>query len=156
VLDVALMGRALTRSRFAPIPRRDRGDALAALAQVGMRRLAQVQIGQLSGGQQQRVFLARALMQGGEVYLLDEPFTGVDVPTQRLLVALFDALRDDGKTIIYATHDLALAAASSNRVLLLNRRLVAAGPPADVMTAANLQATFGGQAVLPVVEGIVA
>jgi ABC-type Mn2+/Zn2+ transport system ATPase subunit len=148
------MGRALTRSRFAPVPRRDREAALDALAQVGMRRLAHVQIGQLSGGQQQRVFLARALMQAGEVYLLDEPFTGVDVPTQRLLVALFDALRDEGKTIIYATHDLALAAASSNRILLLNRRLIAAGPPDAVMTAANLQATFGGQAVLPIAEGV--
>jgi manganese/zinc/iron transport system ATP- binding protein len=154
VLDVALMGRALTRSHFAPIPRRDREAALEALSQVGMRRLADVQIGQLSGGQQQRVFLARALMQAGEVYLLDEPFTGVDVPTQRLLVALFDTLRDEGKTIIYATHDLALAAASSNRILLLNRRLIAAGPPDAVMTAANLQATFGGQAVLPIAEGV--
>ncbi|HET7094663.1 MAG TPA: metal ABC transporter ATP-binding protein [Thermomicrobiales bacterium] len=155
-LDVALMGRALTRSRFAPIPRRDRDDALDALAQVGMRPLADVQIGQLSGGQQQRVFLARALMQAGEVYLLDEPFTGVDVPTQQLLVALFDQLRDEGKTIVYATHDLALAAASSNRVLLLNRRLVAAGPPDVVMTAANLQAAFGGAAILPVAAGAAA
>ncbi|HEU0115642.1 MAG TPA: metal ABC transporter ATP-binding protein [Thermomicrobiales bacterium] len=156
VLDVAVMGRALTRSRFLPIPRRDREDALAALGQVGMRRLAHVQIGQLSGGQQQRVFLARALMQAGEVYLLDEPFTGVDVPTQQLLVALFDRLRDEGKTIVYATHDLALAAASSNRVLLLNRRLIAAGPPDVAMTAANLQATFGGAAILPVAAGAVA
>ncbi|HEX5498151.1 MAG TPA: metal ABC transporter ATP-binding protein, partial [Thermomicrobiales bacterium] len=155
-LDVALMGRALTRPRFAPIPRRDRDDALDALAQVGMRRLAHIQIGQLSGGQQQRVFLARALMQAGEVYLLDEPFTGVDVPTQQLLVALFDQLRDEGKTIVYATHDLALAAASSNRVLLLNRRLVAAGPPDVVMTAANLQAAFGGAAILPVAAGAAA
>ncbi|HEU5430097.1 MAG TPA: metal ABC transporter ATP-binding protein [Thermomicrobiales bacterium] len=156
VLDVAVMGRALTRSRFAPIPRRDREAALDALTQVGMRRLADVQIGQLSGGQQQRVFLARALMQAGEVYLLDEPFTGVDVPTQKLLVALFDQLRDEGKTIVYATHDLALAAASSNRILLLNRRLIAAGPPDVVMTVANLQAAFGGAAVLPVVDGVVA
>jgi ABC-type Mn2+/Zn2+ transport system ATPase subunit len=95
-------------------------------------------------------------MQAGEVYLLDEPFTGVDVPTQHLLVALFDRLRDEGKTIVYATHDLTLAAASSNRVLLLNHRLIAAGPPDVVMTAANLQATFGGAAILPVAAGAVA
>ena len=113
-----------------------------------MRHLAGVQIGQLSGGQQQRVFLARALVQDGEVYLLDEPFAGVDVPTQELLVALFGRLRDAGKTIVYATHDLAQATGSSDRVMLLNRRLIAAGPPGQVMTAANLRATFGGQAVI--------
>ena len=113
-----------------------------------MDHLARVQIGQLSGGQQQRVFLARALLQDGDVYLLDEPFAGVDVPTQELLVALFGRLRDAGKTILYATHDLAQAAASSDRVLLLNRRIIAAGPPSEVMGVANLRATFGGQVVV--------
>jgi manganese/zinc/iron transport system ATP- binding protein len=149
VLDVALMGVALRRPRLAPLGREERAAALAALERVGMAPLAGVQIGQLSGGQQQRVFLARALLQDGDVFLLDEPFAGVDVPTQELLVGLFGRLRDAGKTIVYATHDLALAAASSDRVLLLNRRVVAAGPPAAVMTAANLRATFGGQAVVP-------
>ena len=149
VLDVTLMGRATRRSRLAPFARADRAAALAALERVDMRQLAHVQIGQLSGGQQQRVFLARALVQDGDVFLLDEPFAGVDVPTQELLVALFGRLRDAGKTILYATHDLAQAAASSDRVLLLNRHLVAAGPPATVMTVANLRATFGGQAVIP-------
>jgi manganese/zinc/iron transport system ATP- binding protein len=148
VLDVALMGRYRRRSRLAPLGAREREAALAALGQVGMRRFAAVQIGQLSGGQQQRVFLARALLQGSEVYLLDEPFAGVDVPTQELVIALFARLREAGKTIIYATHDLTQAAHSSDRILLLNRRLVAAGPPAAVMTAENLRATFGGQAVI--------
>ncbi len=148
VLDVALMGRAARRSRLTPFAARDRADALAALERVGMRRFADVQIGQLSGGQQQRVFLARALVQDGDVYLLDEPFAGVDVPTQELLVAIFGRLRDAGKTIVYATHDLLQAAVSSDRVLLLNRRLIAAGPPRDVMTAPNLRATFGGEAVI--------
>ncbi|MDP9364003.1 MAG: metal ABC transporter ATP-binding protein [Chloroflexota bacterium] len=148
VLDVALMGRARRVSRLAPFGRGDRAAALAALDRVGMRELAAVQIGQLSGGQQQRVFLARALLQDGEVLLLDEPFAGVDVPTQELLVALFGRLRDAGKTILYATHDFAQAAAS-DRVLLLNRRLVAAGPPRAVLTPANLAAAFGGQAMVP-------
>ena len=152
VLDVTLMGRALRISRFAPFSRADRDAALSALDRVGMRHLAPVQIGQLSGGQQQRVFLGRALLQDGEVFLLDEPFAGVDVPTQELLVALFGRLRDTGKTIVYATHDLAQAASSSNRVLLLNRRLIASGPPDQVMTVANLRATFGGQAVVPVAQ----
>ncbi|MER3437911.1 MAG: manganese ABC transporter ATP-binding protein, partial [Chloroflexota bacterium] len=132
-----------------PYGEADRAAALQALEQVGMRQLAPYQIGALSGGQQQRVFLARALVQDGEVFLLDEPFTGVDVPTQELVVSLFQQLRERGKTIIYATHDLDLAARSSDRIMLLNRRLIAIGAPREVLTAANLRATFGGQAVLP-------
>ncbi len=149
VLDVVLMARALRRSRLLPYGEADRAAALQALAQVGMRQMAPYQIGALSGGQQQRVFLARALVQDGEVFLLDEPFTGVDVPTQELVVSLFRQLRERGKTIIYATHDLDLAARSSDRIMLLNRRLIAIGAPREVLTAANLRATFGGQAVLP-------
>jgi ABC-type Mn2+/Zn2+ transport system ATPase subunit len=118
-----------------------------------MESLAGVQIGQLSGGQQQRAFLARALLQGGEVMLLDEPFAGVDIPTQELLVSLLDELRRAGRTIVVATHDLAQATSFSDRVVLLNRAIVAAGPPHEVMTAANLRATFGGMAVLPVSHG---
>jgi manganese/zinc/iron transport system ATP- binding protein len=150
VIDVVLMALARTRSRLRPFDRGSRDSALAALDRTGMRAFADVQIGQLSGGQQQRVFLARALLQQGEVYLLDEPFAGVDVPTQELLVSLFHGLRESGKTIVYATHDLAQAARSSDRILLLNRTLIADGPPAEVMTAANLRATFGGQAIVPV------
>jgi len=148
VLDVTLMGRAGRVSRLAPFGRGDRAAALAALDRVGMRELAAVQIGQLSGGQQQRVFLARALLQDGDVLLLDEPFAGVDVPTQEMLVALLGRLRDGGKTILFATHDFAQAAAA-DRVLLLNRRLVAAGPPRAVLSPANLAAAFGGQAMVP-------
>ena len=149
VLDVVLMARARRQSRLVPFRSQDRERALAALDQVDMRRFAPVQIGQLSGGQQQRVFLARALLQDGEVYLLDEPFTGVDVPTQELVVSLFDQLRRAGRTIIYATHDLAQSIKSSDRIFLLNRRLVASGPPNATMTIANLRATFGGQAIVP-------
>ncbi len=149
VLDVTLMGLAKRRSRWSPFRGQDRQQSRAALDLVGMRSLADVQIGQLSGGQQQRVFLARALVQDGEIYLLDEPFAGVDVPTQDLLVALFSRLRDAGKTIVYATHDLAQAAASSDRVILLNRHVIGDGAPHRVMTAINLRSTFGGQAVIP-------
>lgn len=149
VLDVVLMAFARRKTRFTPFGKRDHQAALDALDRTGMRRFADVQIGQLSGGQQQRVFLARALLQEGEVYLLDEPFAGVDVPTQELLVSLFEGLRKSGKTIVYATHDLAQAAKASDRVFLLNRTLIAAGPPSEVMTAANLRATFGGQAIVP-------
>src|SRR5215207_2386663 len=86
VLDVALMGRSLRANRLLPVPNRDRKDALAALAQVRMHRFAPVQIGALSGGQQQRVFIARALLQEADVFLLDEPFSGVDAPTQSLVL----------------------------------------------------------------------
>ncbi|MDP9368460.1 MAG: metal ABC transporter ATP-binding protein [Chloroflexota bacterium] len=156
VLDVALMGRAGSRSRLEPFSKQDRADAMGALERVGMHRFAEVQIGQLSGGQQQRVFLARALLQSGKVYLLDEPFAGVDVPTQDLLIDLFSGLRREGRTIIYATHDLAQAAKCSDRILLINRRVMAEGHPQQVMTATNLRATFGGQAILVPVEAEIA
>jgi manganese/zinc/iron transport system ATP- binding protein len=150
VLDVALMGRAIRARRLFPIPRRDREDALAALAQVRMRRFAPVQIGALSGGQQQRVFIARALLQEADVYLLDEPFSGVDAPTQALVLQVLDDLRLAGKTIVFATHDLAMAERSADVSVLLNRRVIAAGPPSQVLTVPNLQLTFGGTAAFDV------
>ncbi|MCC6674158.1 MAG: ATP-binding cassette domain-containing protein, partial [Thermomicrobiales bacterium] len=123
----------------------DRQAALEALKAVDMDRHASVQISRLSGGQQQRVFLARALVQDGDVYLLDEPFTGVDIPTQEIVVDVLHDLAAHGKTIVYATHDLYQAFHSSGRVVLLNRRIIADGPPADVATEENLRATFGGR-----------
>jgi manganese/zinc/iron transport system ATP- binding protein len=149
VLDVVLMALAGRRARSTPFRAADHDAALGALERTGMRRFANVQIGALSGGQQQRVFLARALLQDGQVYLLDEPFAGVDIPTQELLVSLFEGLSDAGRTIVYATHDLAQATRASDRVLLLNRTLIAAGPPRQVMNAENLRSTFGGAAILP-------
>jgi ABC-type Mn2+/Zn2+ transport system ATPase subunit len=120
VLDVALMGLALRSNRLHPISERDRRDALAALHEVRMGRFASVQIGALSGGQQQRVFIARALLQQADVYLLDEPFAGVDSPTQALVLSVFDELQRSGKTIIFATHDLGMAEQSANVCVLLN------------------------------------
>jgi len=149
VLDVVLMAAAKRRARWLPFGGSDRDAAFNALTQVGMDHFADVQIGQLSGGQQQRVFLARALLQRGEAVLLDEPFAGVDTPTQELLIDLFRGLADQGGTIIVATHDLAQAADFSDQILLLNRTVVAHGTPAETMTAANLRAAFGGQAILP-------
>lgn len=149
VLDVALMGRALGASRLWPVPDRDRRAALTALGAVGMQSFASVQIGALSGGQQQRVFLARAILQEADVFLLDEPFSGVDAPTQSLVLEILAGLRQQGKTIVFATHDLAMAQESADACVLLNRRVVASGPPAAVLTIANLQATFGGAALTP-------
>jgi ABC-type Mn2+/Zn2+ transport system ATPase subunit len=149
VLDVALMGRALQARRLLPIPETDRQDALAALDEVGMRQFASVQIGALSGGQQQRVFIARALLQDAQIFLLDEPFSGVDVPTQTLVLRILEELRDAGKTIVYATHDLAMAARSADNCVLLRRKVVAEGVPRRVLTVANLQVAFGGAALVP-------
>lgn len=149
VLDVVLMAHRGKRSRFLPFGKSDERAAMNALERVGMTNFASSQIGDLSGGQQQRVFLARSLLQEGDLYLLDEPFTGVDVPTQELLIELFGSLREEGKTIVYATHDLAQAARSSDRIVLIRRTVIAAGPPKTVMTAENLVACFGGQAIMP-------
>ena len=144
VLDVAMMGRALRASRLYPVSERDRQDALAALHEVRMGSFASIQIGALSGGQQQRVFIARALLQEADVYLLDEPFSGVDAPTQALVLQILDDLRRSGKTIIFATHDLAMAEQSADVCILLNRTVVAAGSPSQILTVPNLRSTFGG------------
>ena len=150
VLDVALTGRALRANRLLPVPAGYREDALAALAQVRMRRFAHVQIGALSGGQQQRVFIARALLQEADVFLLDEPFSGVDAPTQALVLQVLDSLRQTGKTIVFATHDLVMAERSADVCVLLNRQVIAAGPPSRVLTVRNFQSTFGGTATFAV------
>jgi len=145
VTGVVLLARRKARSRLLPFGSSDSVAALHALKAVDMDRFASVQISRLSGGQQQRVFLARALLQDGDVYLLDEPFTGVDIPTQEVVVGVLHELAARGKTIVYATHDLYQAFKSSDRVILLSRFIVADGPPGDVATEDNLRATFGGR-----------
>ncbi len=150
VLDVVLMGAPVggPLARLLPFRRDLRRQALDALERVGMIDSARTQIGELSGGQQQRVFLARALMQDGDILLLDEPFTGVDVPTQRLLLTLLRGQCEIGKTVIYATHDLEQARTAADRVLLVNGTIVADGAPEAVLTPAALRATFGGQVII--------
>lgn len=148
VMDATMLGLAPSRSRWKPFSRKDREQTLNALRQVKMDDLATAQIGALSGGQQQRVFLARALLACGDVLLLDEPFTGVDVPTQEMLVAIFDELRRQGTAIVYATHDLQQAARTSDRVLLLNGDVISYGPPSEALNHDSLQRTFGGQVVV--------
>jgi ABC-type Mn2+/Zn2+ transport system ATPase subunit len=145
VLETVLLGLARNTPRHRAFSHDERRKAIAALEQVGLEPLAHVQIGALSGGQQQRVFLARALVTCGEVLLLDEPFTGVDVPTQEMFLDLFESLRARGVTIIFATHDLQHAAQSSARAILLNNALIADGPPAEVLTDARLSETFQGR-----------
>jgi manganese/zinc/iron transport system ATP- binding protein len=146
--QVVLMGRY---PRIGPVVGADAGDhqaVAAALERVGMGSLGDRQIGALSGGQQQRVFLARALVQDASVLLLDEPMTGVDRATEEAITALMRELRDDGATILHATHDLEGAADASDLLCFVNGRIIAFGPPAETLTAETLHATFGGELMI--------
>jgi len=144
-LDVVLMGRYGHLPLFARPRRRDKEIARQSLEKVGMLDFAQRQISQLSGGQQQRVFLARALAQQARVYLMDEPFAGVDASTERAIVALLQDLREHGSTLVVVHHDLQTVPHYFDHVLLLNLRTVAFGPVSEVFTQENLQKTYGGQ-----------
>ena len=116
----------------------------AALARVDMTGFAKRQIGELSGGQKKRVFLARALAQEGEVILLDEPFTGVDVKTEDAIIALLRALRDEGKVILVSTHNLGSVPEFCDRTVLVKGTVLAAGPTEEVFTREKLEEAFGG------------
>ncbi|MBF8255370.1 MAG: mntB, partial [Anaerolineales bacterium] len=148
--EVVMMGRIREIGPLRWPGRRDWEIVRAALDQVGLADLSRRPIGELSGGQQQRVFLAQALAQEAELILLDEPFTGLDFPSQESLFVVLDSLRAAGVTELVATHDLNLAAERFDSVMLLNRRLVAFGRPADVLTREHLVQAYGGHVhVLP-------
>jgi manganese/zinc/iron transport system ATP- binding protein len=144
-LDVVTMG-LYGQIGWLRRPRREHRElALACLEKVGIPHLAGRQISQLSGGQQQRVFLARALAQDARLYLMDEPFSGVDATTERAILALLEELRSTGRTVVAVHHDLQTVAEYFDHVVLLNLRLVAAGPVEETFTDANLQRTYGGK-----------
>jgi ABC-type Mn2+/Zn2+ transport system ATPase subunit len=146
-LDVALMG-TLSRLPWWRRPgRRERDFGRAALERVGLAEQADAQYGDLSGGQRQRVLVARALVQDAPILLLDEPYTGVDRPSEQLLDALLDELAAEGRGIVAATHDLEHAR-RWDRVLCLNHRMVAFGPPREVLTPAALAETYGHDIIL--------
>jgi manganese/zinc/iron transport system ATP- binding protein len=145
VLDVVTMGRYGALGWLRRPGRRDQEAALMALDHVGLLHLAGRQIGQLSGGQQQRVFLARALVQDAQVYLMDEPFQGVDATSERAIVTLLQELRSQGRTVVAVHHDLQTVAEYFDSVTLLNVRRVASGPVDEVFTEENLRATYGGR-----------
>ncbi|MFP4305859.1 MAG: metal ABC transporter ATP-binding protein [Desulfococcaceae bacterium] len=147
-LDVVVMGRYRRIGWFRPVTRTHRDAAREALEKVGMSDYADRQISQLSGGQQQRVFLARALTQEADLYFMDEPFAGVDVATERAIIALLKELKERGKTCVVVHHDLQTVPDYFDHVVLLNMRLVAAGPTETVFTEENLKKTFGGKLTL--------
>lgn len=147
-LDVVTMGRYGRIGWFRPVKAADREAALQALDRVGMAAYARRQISQLSGGQQQRVFLARALVQDARIYFMDEPFAGVDAATEKAIVALLQDLRAAGKTVLAVHHDLQTVPDYFDHVLMLNMRVVAAGPTPEVFTKENLHKTYGGRLTL--------
>lgn len=143
VLDAVLIGCYPKLGLFKRPRKQHRLLALSCLERVGMQDYANRQIGELSGGQQQRVFLARALAQEAELLLLDEPFVGVDAASERVIIDLLRTLRDEGKTIIVVHHDLSKAADYFDTLLLLNQRMIAVGPPADVLHAKTIEGAYG-------------
>lgn len=142
--DVVMMGR-YGHMNWLRIPQAgDRRLVQESLARVGMTDFRHRQIGELSGGQKKRAFLARALAQQGKVILLDEPFTGVDVKTEKSIIDLLVQLREAGHTILISTHDLASISTFCDRVILINRTILAVGQTQDTFTEDNLVMTFGG------------
>ncbi|MCB2229987.1 metal ABC transporter ATP-binding protein [bacterium] len=144
-LDVVTMGRYGRMGLFARPSKRDKEIAMACLDKVGMADYATRQISQLSGGQQQRVFLARALTQDASIYLMDEPFAGVDAATEAAIITLLKDLKSKQKTVVVVHHDLNTAEEYFDYIMLLNMRLVKFGPTAEVFTPENLRITYGGK-----------
>lgn len=143
VEDVVMMGRYVKTGMLRRPDENDRAAVGASLRKMGILEISQTRINELSGGQQQRTFLARALAQEPHILLMDEPFTGVDFKTQETTLQMIDALREDSVTVMVATHDLNMASEHFDRVILINRELIAYGPPAEVMTRANIRRAFG-------------
>ncbi len=148
VMDVALMGRYAHVGMFKKLRNADYDIALDALRKVGMEAYANRQIAQLSGGQQQRTFLARALAQQADLYLMDEPFAGVDAATEKAVITLLREMANEGKTILVVHHNLQSAVQYFDCLLLLNTRMIACGPASEVFTTENLQDTYGGKLTL--------
>lgn len=144
VEDVVMMGR-YGHMGFLRIPSaRDKQAVRDALERVNMLPYAKRQIGELSGGQRKRVFLARALAQEGQVILLDEPFTGVDVQTEEAIIRLLGELRAEGKVMLVSTHNLGSVPEFCDQTILVKGTVLAFGPTAEIFTRDNLERAFGG------------
>lgn len=148
VLDVVLMGRYGHLGWFRRPGKKERELALRTLEKIGMADYGNRQIKQLSGGQQQRVFLARALVQDGEIYFMDEPFKGVDKKTEETIITILKEMKSKGKTVIVVHHDLNTVHSYFDWVTLLNVRTVACGKTSEVFTAASLKETYNLQEVV--------
>ena len=144
VWDVVMMGRYGAMNLLRIPGRVDRVAVREALSQVDLLELRDRPIGALSGGQRKRAFLARAIAQGASVLLLDEPFNGVDVRTEKLMADLFLQFREEGRTILISTHDLSHVREFCDLVVLINKTVLAYGETSEVFTPENLSLTFGG------------
>jgi manganese/zinc/iron transport system ATP- binding protein len=145
VRDVVEMGLYAELGLLGRLTGAHRRRVMDCLERVGMEDFADRQIGQLSGGQQQRVFLARALAQDADLYLLDEPFAGVDAATERAIIDVLKGLRDAGKTVVAVHHDLTTVPKYFDDVLILNVRKISEGPVADAFTEEALNTAYGGR-----------
>jgi ABC-type Mn2+/Zn2+ transport system ATPase subunit len=144
VHDVVMMGRYGYMNLLRIPTVHDRNVVRSSLERVEMWEMQDRQIGELSGGQKKRTFFARALAQESTVLLLDEPFAGVDIKTEKMMINLLMELRQKGYTILISTHDLASIKTFCDQVVLINRTILAYGNTADVFTEENLSRTFGG------------
>lgn len=142
VLDVVLMGRYGKIGWIKRPSKMDKAKAIEAIKKVGMEEFSNRQIGMLSGGQRQRVFIARALVQEADIYLLDEPFQGVDVKTEKAIIELLKNLRENGKTVVVVHHDLQTVPEYFDYVTLLNGELIASGPTANVFINENINKAY--------------
>ncbi len=147
-LDLVMMGRYKQMGLLKWASKKDREATYKALEMVDMAAFAKRQIGQLSGGQQQRLFIARALVQEADLYLLDEPFAGIDMATEKELIKLFETIRSQGKTIIVVHHDLSSVESYFDWLILLNTCLIASGTTASVFNSPNIARTYGHKSLL--------
>ena len=145
VEDVVKMGRYKKGRLFSRLTKIDKQLSQEAIEKVNLLEFKNRQIAQLSGGQQQRVFIARALAQGADIYIMDEPFVGVDIATEQTILKLLFQMKKEGKTVVIVHHDLQTVSDYFDYLVLLNTRLIAHGPTKEVMTNENIQATYGGQ-----------
>ncbi len=145
VWDVVMMGRYGKRKLYEPLRLEDKKAVIEALKKVDMLLLKHRHISALSGGQQQRVFLARALAQDPILFLLDEPFAGIDMASEENIITLLKQLKNEGKTIIVVHHNLLTAPQYFDYLLFLNSRRIAWGPTKEVFTEENIQKTYGGR-----------
>ena len=151
--DVALMGRYAHRGPFRRTTREDREAAGQAMQQTGMYDLRDNLIGELSGGQRRRALLARALANQPQLLLMDEPMAGLDATAQHQLLDLLDDLRSGGTTIVLSTHDLSCVSAYCSYAACLNRKLIAFGPPSQVLNEEVLSKTFGSHLLMVHLDG---
>ncbi len=145
VWDIVAMSRFQKRGLFKKLTTEDKEIVTDSLEKVNMLGYAKRQISQLSGGQQQRVFLARAIAQQGDLFLMDEPFAGVDIATEEMIISLLKTMKDAGKTLVIVHHDLHTAESYFDHLVLLNTRLIASGPTSEVFTDKILTDTYGGR-----------